>query len=52
MKRNPYADKKVLVYGAGVIGSIFAGKLFKSGINTVILARKNRLREIKKTALF
>ncbi|MGI5173248.1 ketopantoate reductase family protein [Treponema sp. OMZ 840] len=51
MKHNRYADKKILVYGAGVIGSIFAGKLFKSGLDTVILARGNRFREIKENGL-
>ena len=37
---------KILVYGAGVIGSIFAGKLAKKGYNITVLARGNRFREI------
>jgi 2-dehydropantoate 2-reductase len=37
---------KILIYGAGVIGSIFAGKLAKSGYDITILARGNRLKEI------
>jgi 2-dehydropantoate 2-reductase len=37
---------KILVYGAGVIGSIFAGKLAKNGYNITVLARGNRYKEI------
>jgi len=37
---------RLLVYGAGVIGSIFAGKLAKNGFNVNILARGNRYSEI------
>jgi 2-dehydropantoate 2-reductase len=37
---------KILIYGAGVIGSIFAGKLAKKGYNITILARGNRYKEI------
>jgi 2-dehydropantoate 2-reductase len=37
---------RLLVYGAGVIGSIFAGKIAKTGYNVTILARGNRYREI------
>jgi len=39
-------DSKILVYGAGVIGSIFAGKLSKTGNNVTILARGTRYEEI------
>ncbi|WMJ77530.1 MULTISPECIES: ketopantoate reductase family protein [unclassified Sedimentibacter] len=37
----------ILVYGAGVIGSIFAGKLALAGNNVSVLARGKRLEEIK-----
>ena len=37
---------KILVYGIGVIGSIFAGKLAKAGYDITVLARDNRYREI------
>jgi 2-dehydropantoate 2-reductase len=37
---------KILVYGAGVIGSIFAGKLAKNGYDLTVLARGNRYKEI------
>lgn len=37
----------VLIYGAGVIGSIFAGKLALAGHNVTVLARGRRLDEIK-----
>lgn len=37
---------RILIYGAGVIGSIFAGKLAKYGNDITILARGNRYDEI------
>lgn len=37
---------KFLIYGAGVIGSIFAGKLSKAGYNVTVLARNQRYDEI------
>ena len=42
---------KILVYGAGVIGSIFAGKLAKNGYNITVLARSNRYREIMENGI-
>ncbi len=42
---------RVLVYGAGVIGSIFAYKLKNGGIDTSILARGKRLEDLKKFGL-
>lgn len=38
---------KILIYGAGVIGSIFAAKLYLSGQDVTVLARGKRLEEIK-----
>lgn len=38
---------KILIYGAGVIGSIFAGKLALAGNNITILARGKRFEELK-----
>ncbi len=38
---------KILIYGAGVIGSIFAGKLALAGHQVTVLARGKRLEEIK-----
>jgi 2-dehydropantoate 2-reductase len=38
--------KKILIFGAGVIGSIYAGKLSLSGHNVSVLARKKRLNEL------
>jgi len=40
-----------LIYGAGVIGSIFAYTLKSGGIDTSILARGKRLADIKKHGL-
>ena len=37
---------RILIYGAGVIGSIIAGKMVQSGYNVTILARGNRHNEI------
>lgn len=39
---------KFLIYGAGVIGSIFAGKLASSGCDVTVLARGKRFNELKK----
>ena len=38
---------KILVYGAGVLGSILASRLYKAGIDVKILARGQRLQDIK-----
>lgn len=37
---------KILIYGAGVIGSVFAAKLCNSGQDVTVLARGNRFTEI------
>ena len=42
---------KILIYGAGVIGSIFAGKLVQNGYDITILARNNRYKEIEKNGI-
>src|SRR5215469_4775348 len=42
---------KILIYGAGVIGSIFAGKLALNGYNITVLARGNRYNEIKEKGI-
>jgi len=42
---------KILIYGAGVIGSIFAVKLSLSGENVTVLARGKRLEEIRDTGI-
>lgn len=42
---------KILIYGAGVIGSIFAGKLAIAGNMVTVLARGKRLEEIKKNGI-
>ena len=38
---------KILVYGAGVIGSLYAGKLQAGGHSVTVLARGDRLSEIR-----
>jgi len=37
---------RIFIYGAGVIGSIIAGKMVQSGYNVTMLARGNRYNEI------
>ena len=39
--------KKILVFGAGVLGSLYAARLKQSGQDVTILARNTRLKEIK-----
>ncbi len=42
---------RILVYGAGVIGGIFAGKLYEAGHDVTMLARGNRYVELAKDGL-
>jgi 2-dehydropantoate 2-reductase len=42
---------RILFYGAGVIGSIFAGKIAQKGYDVTVLARGNRYDEIKKRGI-
>lgn len=42
---------KILIYGAGAIGSIFAGKLSKTGVEVTVLARNKRYDELTKNGL-
>jgi 2-dehydropantoate 2-reductase len=44
-------QKRILVYGAGVIGSIYAGKLSLAGYDVTMLARNKRLNELKENGL-
>ncbi len=42
---------KILIYGAGAIGSIFAGMIARSGYDVTILARGKRLDELQQNGL-
>ncbi len=42
---------RILVFGAGVIGSIFAGALYKAGNDITLLARGERYNELKEKGL-
>ncbi|MGE4583615.1 MAG: ketopantoate reductase family protein [Sphaerochaeta sp.] len=42
---------RILMYGAGVIGSIFAGKLAQAGNEVTVLARSTRYRQIKEQGI-
>jgi 2-dehydropantoate 2-reductase len=42
---------RFLVYGSGVIGSIFAGKLINTGFDVTMLARNHRVEELKENGL-
>ena len=44
-------NKRILFFGAGVIGSLYAGKLALSGQNITILARGKRLEEMQEKGL-
>jgi len=44
-------NKRILFFGAGVIGSLYAGKLALSGQNVTILARGKRLKELQEKGL-
>ena len=43
--------KKILIFGAGVIGSVYAGKLALTGHRVSVLARNNRLKELELNGL-
>ena len=43
---------KICIYGAGVIGSIFAGKLSLAGNDVTVLARGKRFEELKNDGIF
>ena len=42
---------RILVYGAGVIGSIFAGKLAASGEDITVLARGKRVEQLQQRGI-
>lgn len=42
---------RFLIYGAGVIGSIFAGRLAAAGFDVTVLARGGRLEEIERRGI-
>ncbi len=48
---NNLLKKKILIFGAGVIGSVYGGLLAKSGHQVSILARGHRLSELKSKGL-
>ncbi len=43
--------RKILVIGAGVLGSLYAGKLHQAGYDVTLLARGNRLQELRQSGL-
>ncbi len=45
-------NMRILIFGAGVIGSVYAGKLALSGQKVTLLARNNRLNELKEMGQF
>jgi 2-dehydropantoate 2-reductase len=42
---------KILIYGAGVIGRIYASRLYGSGCDTTVLARGSRYEDLKKNGI-
>lgn len=43
--------KKILIFGAGVIGSVYAGKFSLAGHSVSVLARNKRLNELQRNGL-
>lgn len=43
--------KRILIFGAGVIGSTFGGLMAKAGQNVTLLARNKRLKELNNSGL-
>ncbi|MFZ7104087.1 MAG: ketopantoate reductase family protein [Peptococcaceae bacterium] len=43
--------KRILIFGAGVVGSIYALRFFQQGLDVTILARNKRLEELRKNGL-
>lgn len=43
--------KRILIFGAGVIGSVYAGKLALAGHDVSVLARNRRLSELQRNGL-
>jgi 2-dehydropantoate 2-reductase len=50
-KNKMNKNTKILIYGAGVIGGIFAGMITRKGYDVTILARNKRLQELKNNGL-
>jgi 2-dehydropantoate 2-reductase len=50
MKKS-YIDTKILFYGAGVIGTIFAGMIARKGYDVTVLARGKRLLDLEANGL-
>ncbi|GFP76342.1 ketopantoate reductase family protein [Clostridium fungisolvens] len=44
-------QKRILVFGAGVVGSIYALRFAQSGLDVTLLARGKRMEELKKDGL-
>ena len=38
---------RILIYGAGVIGSFYASRFAKAGLDVTVLARGQRLKELQ-----
>ncbi|WP_160672650.1 ketopantoate reductase family protein [Clostridium sp. C8-1-8] len=51
MSLDTVESMKILIYGSGVIGSIFGGKLALSGIDITMLARGKRYEEINRDGI-
>ncbi len=45
------AIRKILVYGAGVLGSLYAGKLHQAGYSVTLLTREERLESLRRDGL-
>lgn len=49
---NQCKNLRILIYGAGVIGSLYAAYLSRSNCDVSVLARGHRLKELQEKGLF
>lgn len=45
-------NKRIMILGAGVIGSIYAIKFANAGYDITLVARSNRLNQLEKKAYY
>lgn len=51
MTDRSFQCRRILIFGAGVIGSVYAGKMALAGHNVSVIARNKRLKELQQNGL-